>query len=163
VLGEAFGDGVVIAPQQAGERSLWSVVTVVAIREVINPGDRPVSIDEMIDSAMNNMRAAGHIPATLERQSRMVAGLPGQMIRLRYHDDATSRDWVEQLVFAEGPEQEVYSASLKAEPSDFERLQPAFESILRSWKLLTADAPSARSLGPASPPAKDAQSSPSHP
>jgi hypothetical protein len=163
VLGEAFDNGVVIAPQQWGERSLWNVVTMVAIPEPNNPGQTPTSIDQLIESAMDNMRAAGHVPATLERQARMVAGLPGQMIRLRYHDDATGRDWVEQLVFAEGPEQEIYSASLKAQPPDFARLQPAFENILRSWKLQTAEPPSARSSGPATSPAKDSQPSQSHP
>ena len=162
VLGEAFGNDVVIAPPQAGDRSLWNVVTVVAIHEPVNPAQGTVSIDQIIETAMDNMRAAGHIPATLERQARVVAGLPGQMLRLRYHDDATGRDWVEQLVFAEGPEQQVYSASLKAQPADFERLQPAFESILRSWKLQTSDDTSARSSQPASSPPKDSQSSPTH-
>ena len=163
VLGEAFGNDVVIAPPQTGERSLWNVVTVVAIHEPVNPSQGTVSIDQIIETALDNMRAAGHIPATLERQERIVAGLPGQMLRLRYHDDATGRDWVEQLVFAEGPEQEVYSASLKAQPADFEDLQPAFENILRSWKLQTSDDSSARSSQPASSPAKDSQPSPSHP
>lgn len=163
VLGEAFGDGVVIAPPQTGERSLWNVVTLVAMPTPFGDGQNAFSVDDAIESAMDNMRAAGHVPTTLERQARTVAGLPGQMIRLRYHDDATARDWVEQLVFAEGPEQEIYSASLKAQPSDFERLRPAFESILRSWKLQTGEDNSARSLGPATSPAKDSQASQSHP
>ena len=154
VLGEAFGTGIVIAPQQEGDSSLWNVVTVVSIPEPAIPGQSPPSIDQVIESALDNMRAAGHIPATLERQARVVAGLPGQMIRLRYHDEASGRDWVEQLVFAEGPEQELYSASLKAQPSDFERLRPAFESILRSWKLQTPDDTAARSSGATTTPGK---------
>lgn len=136
VLGEAFGDGVVIAPRQTSQQSLWNVVTVVAMPEPADPSQSPGGgIDQVINNALAGMRAAGHTPATLERQQRTVAGLPGQMIRVRYHDEATGRDWVEQLVFAEGPERELYSASLKAQPADFARLQPVFESILRSWKL----------------------------
>jgi len=162
VLGEAFGDGVVIAPPQTSDRKLWNVVTVVAMPTQFGEGQNPLSIDEVIDRAMAGMRAAGHIPATLERQRRTVAGVPGQMIRVRYHDEATARDWVEQLVFAEGPEQEIYSASLKTQPADLARLQPEFERILRTWRLQPTDT-SAQGLGSPNSSARPAQSPKSQP
>ena len=64
-----------------------------------------------------------------------IAEHPAQMIRIRYHDEPSGRDWIEQLVFIEGPEQEIYSVALKAQPATISRLEPAFDAIVRSWKL----------------------------
>ncbi len=94
-----------------------------------------MSIDQVIDTAMTNMKASGRDPATLQRQERTVAGLPAQLIRIRYHDEPSGRDWIEQLVFIEGPDQEIYSVALKAQPGTIARLEPAFDAIVRSWKL----------------------------
>ena len=134
----------VVAPQQTIDRNLWDEVTVAAV--VPPPGeDGPaVTIDQVIETAMSNMKASGHSPATLQRQERTVEGLPAQMIRVRYHDEQSGRDWIEQLVFIEGPEQEIYSVALKAQPTTITRLEPAFDSIVRSWRLessATAGAP----------------------
>jgi len=84
---------------------------------------------------MTNMRADDHVPTTLQRQERTVAGLPAQMIRIRYHDGPSGRDWIEQLVLIEGPDREIYSVALKAQPGTISRLELAFDAIVRSWKL----------------------------
>ncbi len=88
---------------------------------------------------MSNMQAGGHSPQTLQRQQLVVDTLPAEMIKVRYHDKESARDWIEQLVFIEGPDQEVYSLSLKAQPESIGRLQPAFDGIVQSWKLQTSD------------------------
>jgi hypothetical protein len=163
VLGEAFGDGVIIAPRQTIEQSLWDVVTVASVVPPPDEGETATTVDEVITTALNNMRATGHNPVTLQRQGRTMAGLPSQMIKVRYHDDQTARDWIEQLVFIEGPDQEIYSASLKAQPIDVGRLEPAFESILRTWYLQTAEDSRDRSLGSTVSPSKPAQPPQSHP
>jgi hypothetical protein len=80
----------------------------------------------------------------LQRQQRSVAGLPAQMIRIRYHDGPSGRDWIEQLVFIVGPDQEIYSVALKAQPGSIARLEAAFDAIVRSWKLESGE----RSPGP---------------
>ncbi len=98
-----------------------------------------MSIDQVIATAMTNMKASGHDPATLQRQERSIEGLPAQMIRIRYHDEPSGRDWIEQLVFIEGPEQEIYSVALKAQPGTISRLEPAFDAIVRSWKLESSE------------------------
>lgn len=167
VLGEAFGDGVIIAPRQSIEQRLWDVVTVASVAPPPEPGETATTIDGVINTALKNMRATGHNPVTLQRQERTMAGLPAQMIKLRYHDDETARDWIEQLVFIEGPDQEIYSASLKAQPADVARLEPAFESILRTWRLQAGADASDQSLAPATAPAaapaKSSEAPKSHP
>ena len=139
MLGESVGDGVVVAPQQALDHTLWDEVTVAAVVPAPSEDHPAMSIDKVIETAMANMQASGHNPATLQRQVRTVAGLPAQMIRIRYHDEPSGRDWIEQLVFIAGPEQEIYSVALKAQPGTIARLQAAFDNIVRSWKLQPAD------------------------
>ena len=162
-LGEAFGDGVVIAPRQTMDQSLWNVVTAATVAPPPDEGQSAASIDDVIGKALSNMQATGHNAATLQRQERITAGLPSQAIRVRYHDDETGRDWVEQLVFIEGPDQEIYSLSLKAQPADVAKLEPAFDSILRSWHLQTGEDASGRLLGPASAPPKPVPPPQTHP
>lgn len=135
MLGESIGDGVVVAPQQTLDPTLWDEVTVAAVVPPPAEDQPAISIDQVIESAMTNMRASGHAPTTLQRQERTVAGLPAQMIRIRYHDEPSGRDWIEQLIFIAGPEQELYSVALKAQPATIARLEPAFDAIVRSWKL----------------------------
>jgi hypothetical protein len=135
MLGESAGDGVVVAPQQTLDPTLWDEVTVAAVVPPSAENQPAMSIDQVIDTAMSNMKASGHAPVTLQRQERTVAGLPAQMIRIRYHDGASGRDWIEQLVFIEGPDQEIYSVALKAQPGTISRLEPALDAIVRSWKL----------------------------
>jgi len=130
-----YGDGAIVAPQQTLDRELWDEVTVATVVGPPAENQPPLSIDQVIQTAMTNMRADDHDPTTLQRQERTVAGLPGQMIRIRYHDQASGRDWIEQLVFIEGPDQQIYSVALKGQPGTIKRLEPAFEAIVRSWKL----------------------------
>jgi hypothetical protein len=125
----------IVAPQQTLDRELWDEVTVAAVVPPPAENQPPLSIDQIIQTAMTNMRTDDHAPATLQRQERTVAGLPAQMIRIRYHDEPSGRDWIEQLVFIEGPDQEIYSVALKAQPGTIARLEPAFDAIVRSWKL----------------------------
>jgi hypothetical protein len=157
VLGEAFGDGVVIAPQQAIARDLWDEVTVAMIVPPPDEGEAGKSINQIIDTAMGNMRASGQNPATLQRWELTVDRLPAQMIKVQYHDEPSGRNWIEQLVFIEGPEQEVYSIALKAQPGTMAKLEPAFDKMVRSWKLQT----SSNAASSAAAPAKTA-SSPQH-
>ena len=139
MLGESIGDGVVVAPQQTLGRELWDEVTVAAVVPPPAEDQPAMSIDQVIATAMTNMKASGHDPATLQRQERSIEGLPAQMIRIRYHDEPSGRDWIEQLVFIEGPEQEIYSVALKAQPGTISRLEPAFDAIVRSWKLESSE------------------------
>ena len=135
MLGESMGDGVVVAPQQTLDRPLWDEVTVAAVVPSPEENQPATSVDQLIETAMTNMKASGRDAVTLQRQQRAVAGHPAQMIRIRYHDEPSGRDWIEQLVFIEGPDQEIYSVALKAQPATISRLEPAFDAIVRSWKL----------------------------
>ncbi len=159
MLGESVGDGVAVAPQQTLDHTLWDEVTVAAVVPPPSDDQPAMTIDKVIETAMANMQASGRNPATLQRQERTVAGLPAQMIRIRYHDEPSGRDWIEQLVFIAGPEQEIYSVALKAQPGSIARLQPAFDAIVRSWKLAPSDN-AASSPPPAHSPGRPASSEP---
>jgi hypothetical protein len=135
MLGESMGDGVIVAPRQTLDPTLWDEVTVAAVVPPPAEDQPAMSIDQVIQTAMTNMKASGRDAETLQRQQRTVAGYPAQMIRIRYHDEPSGRDWIEQLVFIEGPEQEIYSVALKAQPGTIARLEPALDAIVRSWKL----------------------------
>ncbi len=158
MLGEAFGDGVVVAPQQTLDRNLWDEVTVAAVVPPPSEGQAASSIDQIIDTAMKNMREGGRNPITLQRQQLTVEGLPAQRIRIRYHDVPSDRDWIEELVFIEGPAQEIYSVALKAQPATIAGLAPAFDDIVRSWKLQTSDTVNSQPV--ATSPGKPAGSAP---
>lgn len=130
-----YDAGVIVAPQQSLDPTLWDEVTVATIVAPTVENQPAMSIDQVIETAMTNMKASGHDAATLQRQERTVAGLPAQIIRIRYHDEPSGRDWIEQLVFIEGTDQQIYSIALKGQPGTISRLEPAFDAMVGSWKL----------------------------
>jgi hypothetical protein len=142
ILGDAYVNGVILAPQQKLDRQLWDAVTVAAIVLPPEPNHLATSINDVIETAMAGLRESGRNPETLQRQQRTVDGKPAQMIKVRYHDQETARDWVEELVFIEGPEQEIYSVALKCAPEHLKSMEPSLAAILRSWKLKEATVPS---------------------
>ena len=73
------------------------------------------------------MREGGQAFETLQRQQRTVDHKPAQMLKVRYHEKATGRDWIEEMVFIEGPESEIYSVALKCAPENLARLEPVFD------------------------------------
>ena len=115
MLGESLGNGVVVAPPQKLDPTLWDEITVAAV--VAPPAeDKPaMSIDQVIQAAMTNMKQAATIP-NLAAPAAHGRHKPAQMLRIRYHEKPSGRDWIEQLVFIEGPDQEIYSVALKARP-----------------------------------------------
>ena len=81
------------------------------------------------------MREDGQNFETLQRQQLTVDHKPAQMLKVGYRDKSDGHDWVEELVFIEGPENEIYSVALKCAPQNLTRLEPALKSILASWTL----------------------------
>jgi hypothetical protein len=161
VLGGVFdGKGVVVAPDQKQEPEHWDEVTVaLVVPPPKNPGDA-ITIDQLIEQAASGVRESGQSFETLERQRRRVDGKPAQMVKLHYVDKADGREWIEELVFVEGPDAEIYSLMLKCLPSSASRIESAFSRIVDSWTLQVpeppAEAPAAPSDGApkASPPPK---------
>ena len=84
---------------------------------------------------------AGRDFETLQRQARTVDHKPAQMLKVRYHEKATDRDWVEQMVFVEGPDREIYSVALKCSPENLVRWEPLFAGVLESWVLPEPEPP----------------------
>jgi hypothetical protein len=133
LLGEVFdGNGVVIAPDQNDDRALWDVITVAMVAPSSESGG--ATLDGLIDRATSAMRDAGQNFETLQRQERSVAGNPAQLLKARYRETKTERDWIEELVFIEGPQNEVYSVGLKCAPDHLAKLEPAFNRVLTTWK-----------------------------
>src|SRR5208283_112509 len=136
MLGEIFnGNGVVVAPPQKQERALWDAITVAL---VVPPpeGDEELSgLNGVIEQATSGLRESGQDFQTLQRQQRTIDQKPAQMLKVRYREKASGHEWIEEMVFIEGPENEIYSVALKCSPQNLERLEPALTGVLASWSL----------------------------
>lgn len=162
MLGEIFdGNGVVIAPAQAGDHALWDEITVALIAPAPEHGHE-VTLDGIVEQASSSMRQAGQNFVTLQRQERTVDHDPAQLLKVSYHDSSTGREWMEEVVFIQGPENEIYSVALKSSPEHLARLEPAFREVMASWTLppppipqdAAADAAPAQTAPSSRPPAE---------
>ena len=136
MLGEVFdGNGVVVAPQQKEDRSLWDGITLAMVAPPPQDDEEPLSLDSIIARTSSAMREGGQNFVTLQRQQRTVDHKPAQMLKAQYHEKSTNRDWIEELVFIQGPDNEVYSVALKCSPQNLARLEPVFTGLLGSWTL----------------------------
>jgi hypothetical protein len=164
VLGEVFdGNGVVVAPppQPKQERETWDTVTAALVIPPPQSSAEAVTIDQIIEQAVSRVRESGQDFETLERQRRRVDGKPAQVVKLHYVEKPSGREWIEELVFIEGPDAEIYSVVLKCAPSSMARLEPVFSRILNGWSLpevqppAGADEPDANSGAAPVSPSKD--------
>src|SRR5664279_4540069 len=152
VLGEVFdGNGVVVAPPQKQEREYWDEVTAALVIPPPHGAGDAVTIDQAIEQAVSRVRDGGQSFQTLERQRRRVDGKPAQLVKLHYVDKSGGREWIEELVFVAGPDDEIYSVALKCAPSSMVRMEPAFTRIVDSWTLPEIEPPGDAPAAPASP------------
>ena len=136
MMGDVFnGNGVVVAPPQKQEKELWSAITVVMVVPPPEAGEEAIGLDGVIQQATTGLRAKGQSFETLQRQQRTVDHKPAEMLKARYHDKTDDRDWIEELVFIEGPDDEIYSVSLKCVPQQLIRLEPVLAGVLETWRL----------------------------
>lgn len=141
MLGEVFdGNGVVVAPAQKEDRALWDVITVALVSS--SSDNAPAALNEIIEHATAAMRDTTQAFETLQRQDRTVDQYPAQMLKTRYRENASGHDWVEELVFIQGPQNEVYSVSLKCAPGHLARMEPGLKRVLDTWKLEDEEPPS---------------------
>jgi hypothetical protein len=163
MLGEVFnGNGVVVAPQQKEDRALWDAITVAMVAPPPEGDEEGPGINGIIEQSSAALREAGQNFVTLQRQQRTIDHKPAQLLKVQYQEKSSGRDWVEELVFIEGPENEIYSVALKCAPQNVTRLEPAFSEILRSWALPAAEPPegATEDEGSAVPPAKSPSAQP---
>ncbi len=140
MLGEIYdGNGVVIAPAQQGEQPLWDEVTVAMVAPPSEDGG--LGLNGVIEEAAKGMRAAGQDFQTLRRQVSTVDAKPSELLKAQYREKSTGRDWIEELVFIQGPDNEIYSVALKTSPQNAVRLEPVFTEILRTWMLPEPEPP----------------------
>ncbi len=136
LLGEVLGgNGVVVAPPQTGDRENWDEVTVAMVLPPPKGAADAITVDQLIDQAVSDVRASGQSFETLERQRRRVDGKPAQLLKLHYVEKGSSREWIEELIFVEGPDAEIYSVALKCAPSSMVRIEPVFSRLVNSWIL----------------------------
>jgi hypothetical protein len=156
VLGQAFdGNGVVVAPppQPKQERESWDTVTAALVIPPPQSSTEAVTIDQVIEQAVSRVRESGQDFETLERQRRRVDGKPAQVVKLHYVEKPNGREWIEELVFIEGPDAEIYSMALKCAPSSMARMEPVFSRMLGSWTLPEVE-PAVGATGEEAPPSK---------
>jgi len=144
MLGEIFeGNGVVVAPSQTGERVLWDAVTVALVVPPPGGDEEPLGLHGVIEQATSGLRENGQDFETLQRQERTVDHKPSEMLKVRYHEKSNARDWIEEMYFIEGPENEIYSVALKCSPQNLARLEPLLDRVLASWTLPETEPPAA--------------------
>lgn len=158
MLGEIYdGKGVVVAPVQKEDQSFWDNITVAMVAPPTEGDDEGIGLNGVIQQASAGMRDAGVNFQTLQRQERTVDAKPAEMLKAQYRDKATGRDWVEELVFIEGPDNEIYSVALKCAPDHAFRLELVLTEVLRTWMLPEPEPPSDPDAPEkAAPPAKPA-------
>jgi hypothetical protein len=142
ILGEIFaGHGVVVAPPQTQDRALWSAITVAMVVPPPEGDEDPVDLNGVIEQATSGLRERGQDFETLQRQQRTVDHKPAQLLKVRYQGKPDTRDWIEEMIFIEGPDNEIYSVALKSSPQDLARLEPLFSKVLASWTLPEPEPP----------------------
>jgi len=140
MLGEIYdGNGVVIAPAQKGEQPLWDEVTVAMVAPPSEDGG--LGLNGIIEEAAKGMQDAGQDFQTLRRQVSTVDAKPSELLKAQYREKSTGRDWIEELVFIQGPDNQIYSVALKTSPQNAVRLEPVFTEILRTWMLPEPEPP----------------------
>jgi hypothetical protein len=136
LLGPIFnGNGIVVAPPQKQDRALWDEVTVALMIPSPEGDEDPVTIDQAIERAVASVRESGQSFDTVERRQRTVDGNPAQVVTLHYVDKSSSREWIEKLVFVEGPDFEIYSAGLKCSPESRTHMETLFSRIVDGFTL----------------------------
>jgi len=136
MLGEVYeGNGVVIAPQQKEDRSLWDSITVALVIPPPEGDKQPLGLDGVIKQATSGFENEVQSFETLQRQERTIDHKPAQMLKVRYREKADGHDWIEQIIFIEGPHNEIYSVVLKCSPQDLVRLEPTLREVLAGWTL----------------------------
>jgi hypothetical protein len=142
ILGEIFaGHGVVVAPPQKQDRALWNAITVAMVVPAPEGDQEPLSLDGVIEQATSGLRERGQDFETVQRQQRTVDHKPAELLKVRYHEKSNARDWIEEMVFIEGPDNEIYSVALKSSPQELARLEPMFNKVLASWMLPEPEPP----------------------
>jgi hypothetical protein len=142
MLGEVFdGNGVVVAPPQKEDRALWDAITVALVVPPPQGDGEPLGLNGVIDRATSGLRESGQNFETLQRQERTVDNQPAQMLKTRYREKSSGRDWIEEMIFIEGPDNEIYSVVLKCSPQSVVRLEPALKGVLAGWSLPEVKAP----------------------
>lgn len=142
MLGDIFAShGVVIAPTQKQDRALWDEITVAMVVPPPEGDEEGLGLDGVIQQATSGLRESGQSFETLQRQQRTVDHKPAQMLKVQYREKSTGHDWIEELVFIEGPDNEIYSVALKCAPQNLARREPVLSGILGSWTLPVPEPP----------------------
>jgi hypothetical protein len=163
MLGEVFdGKGVVVAPTQTEAQSLWDEITVAMVAPPPQGDEEGLDLNGVVEQAAAGMREAGQNFVTLQRQQRTVDHKPAQLLKAQYREKSSGRDWIEELVFIDGPDNEIYSVALKCAPQNLARLEPVLKSVLASWTLPEPEPPASDETAPQGPPPPKSSTQPQH-
>ncbi len=167
MLGEVLNsNGVVVAPRQKEDRALWDAITIALVVPSPEGNEEPLGLNGVIELATSRLQKSGQSFETLQRQERTVDHQPAQMLKVRYREKSSGRDWIEAMVFIEGPGNEIYSVVLKCSPQNLAQLEPALNGVLASWMLLEPESPGGQTDEEAprksAPPKKATPPGPSH-
>jgi hypothetical protein len=141
MMGDIYGgNGVMVAPAQRDQQPVSDEITVAMVAPPKDAGEA-LGLDGIIQQAADGMREAGQNFQTLQRAQRTVDAKLAEMLKAQYREKTTGRDWIEELVFIEGPDNEIYSVALKTVPQNMPKLEPVFTEVVRTWRLPEPEAP----------------------
>ena len=132
MMGEIYdGNGVVIAPPQKDDPTLWDEITVAH-------GCTAERHDGGTGSGWHHPAGRQRACARADKLSRPCDGSsapsikPAQMLKAQYQDKSTGHDWIEELVFIQGPDNEIYSVALKCTSRKSSAPGAGVHGVLRS-------------------------------
>ena len=128
------GAGVVISKPQTGRSEEdWPTITAAStLLPELPEGKESPSFDDVLNVMLESVEQ-GAKKKTLERKQTTAAGLPAQLLKIRYQepDDKTV---IEEGLFIDG-EDTIYSVVLRCAPDQLSALEPAFQRIVKTWRL----------------------------
>ncbi len=110
-------------------------ITVAMVMAPPEGDEETPTIDTMIEQTSKTIRESGQDFQTLQRQHRTVDHLPAEMLKVRYREKDSGKDWMEEILFIDGPDNEIYSVALKCSPQNLARMEKVLAGVLNTWKL----------------------------
>ncbi len=134
VLGDVYeGMGVSFAPPQPAQESLWAQVTVAATEVPLKEGQDPPTLENLITTVVGRMAESTGDLQTVRRMDTSLAGNPAQLLEVNYTQD--EHRWAEIVVVVDAEGGTFYTLVFKALVEKRDTYEPAFSSMLRSFRL----------------------------
>lgn len=134
-LGEAYeGRGLVFAPPQTGDQSLWAQFTVAGMEAQPREGQEPASLENLVTVLLGQTSSQAKNMRTLRRSETEVGGRAAQVVELRYDDNGQT--WAEIVSIVDAGEGQFYTLAFKSLARDRDRYKAAVDGMIGSFSII---------------------------